>query len=320
MKRRESLRWMASGLAAAVFNARAQSNDTPIRLVVPTPPGGASDLSARATVKVWQRTGGVPFVVENRPGAGGAVAAQAVLAAPADGRTLLWTLSSMTGLPMLQRSAPYRALTDFSPIGLVGHFTYGLYVSPELPVKTVAELVAHLRAQPGKLNCAHGPLGEYMAAVQFASATGTRFEHVPYKGGVQIMPDLIAGRVQFNFGPLAGALTHVKAGKLRLLAVLGPQRLTIVNDVPTLAEAGVNTGPLPSWQAIMAPPKTGTEIVERLSTGLVAALREVPLREQLGQLALNADPSSAAGLAELIAQDTEVWRRFIRDQNIPTEG
>lgn len=320
MNRRHALGLTFAGLGIASGVLRAQTAELPIRLVVPVPAGGASDMAARAVAQTFLKQTGQSVLVENRPGASGAVAAQAVMSANADGKTLLWTLSSMTAIPLLQKASPYQTLAEFAPIGLVGRFTYGLFVSNEVPARTVGELTALMRARPGNLNCAYGTLGDYMAAAQFAAASASRFEYVPYKGGAQLMPDLIAGRVHFNFGPIPNGIANVRAGKLRMLAALAPKRSVLAPDVPTLSETGIATGPLPTWQAILAPPRTPAESTARLAKELGNTLREPALRSQLEQLALVPEEPSPAELRDTIAQDLEVWRRFIREQNIPTES
>lgn len=319
MKRRFSIAWMAAAACALALPAAAQQAAAPLRLIVPTPAGGPSDTAARALAQAIARNSGQTVVIENRPGAGGALAAQAVMGAAPDGRTLLWGLASMAGIPMLQKSPPFQSLAELTPVSLVGRFAFGMFVHPGVPARNVAEFVAHARAHPDALSCANGTLGEFMAAAQFMRATEVRTVFVPYKGGAQLMPDLISGRVQLNFGPLSSGLAQVQSGKLRLLAVLAPQRVGLQPEVPTLAEAGVATGPLPTWQAVFMPPKTPREMAEALSRDIAAALRDPALKTQLEQQALQTEGSTPAALAAVVAQDTEAWRAFIRDHGISPE-
>jgi tripartite-type tricarboxylate transporter receptor subunit TctC len=319
MKRLLSLLLPALLATLAAFAVAAQPAGRPVRLVVPTPAGGPSDAAARSIAQALARSLGQPVIVENRPGAGGAIAAQAVLAAPPDGTTLLWGIASMGSIPMLQKTPPFRSLAEFTPVSLVGHFTFGVFVHPGVPARSIAELAAYGRANPDKLAYGTGTLGEYLAAAQWVRASGMSAVRVPYKGGTQVMPDLLAGRVQFNIGPVSSGLPHVKEGKLRMLAVLAPQRIALAPEVPTLAEAGAPSVSLPTWQAIFAPPKTPAEVAERLSRELAALLRDPALRSQLEQQALLVGGSSPAELAALVASDEKQWQAFVRDYEIPQE-
>jgi tripartite-type tricarboxylate transporter receptor subunit TctC len=262
---------------------------------------------------------GQPIVVENRAGAGGAIAAQALLGAAPDGYTLIWAISSMTAIPMLQKSPPYQSLSELTPLSIVGSLAFGMFVHPGVPATSVAEFVSYARGNPGKLSVATGTLGEYMATAQFLKATGISAVRVPYKGTAQLMPDLLGGRVQWNFAPLSGGLQHVKEGKLRMLAILLPKRSIIAPEVPTLEEAGVAGVSSPTWQAIFAPPRTPREIADRLTRELVAALHAPSLRTLLEQQGVQVDGSGPEALAVVIAQTEQTWRTFIREHDIPQE-
>jgi tripartite-type tricarboxylate transporter receptor subunit TctC len=305
--------------ALAASAAAAQVPVRPIRLVLPTPAGGPSDTAARALAQSLAKSLGQPVVIESKPGAGGALAAQAAMTAPPDGYTLLWGIASMATLPYLQKSAPFRSMTELTPVSLVGSFAFGLFVHPGVPAQSVGELIAHLRARPDQVNYATGTLGEYMAAAQLLKAGQAAAVRVPYRGGQQLMPDLLAGRVQFNIGPLSGGLPHVRDGKLRLLAVLTPQRSPLAPEVPTLAEAGIASVALPTWQAILAPPNTPREVVERLAREVDRALGDPALRRQLEQQGLQVQTAGPDALASTIARDAETWRNFVRDYDIPQE-
>jgi tripartite-type tricarboxylate transporter receptor subunit TctC len=317
MDRRLTLLTIA--LAGFGRTVRAQSNPAALRLIVPTPAGGPSDTAARVVATALARGNARTVLVENRPGAGGSIAARAVLDARPDGQTLLWTLASMAGIPVLQKSPPFQSLAEFTPVGSVGRFIFALFVAADHPAHSVAELVTLARARPDALSCAHGTLGEMMAAVQFMKATGTRAQLVPYKGGAQLMPDLATGRVQLNFGPLSSGLAQVQAGKVRALAVLAPRRSPLLPEVPTLAEAGVSTGALPTWQALLAPPGTPAELAQRLSREVAAALQEAELRATLERQALIPEGSTPAELTATISADATLWRSFAAEQQIAPE-
>ncbi len=310
---------LALALGFAVQPAIAQAGSKAVRLVVPTPPGGASDTAARTLAPALAKGLGQPVIVENRPGAGGALAAQAVMTAAPDGQTLLWGLASMAGIPALQKTPPFKSMTELVPVAMVGRFAFALFVHPDVPARTVAELVTYGRANPDKLNYATGTLGEYMAMVQLLAATGISSLRVPYKGGVQLMPDLMTGRIQLNIGPVSSGLQHVKDGKLRMLAVLLPSRIGIAPDVPTLAESGVPISGLPTWQAIFAPPGTPPVVAERVNREVARALADPELRGKLEQQALQVQSGTREDLAKVVAQDEEVWRVFVRENNVPRE-
>lgn len=309
-------------LALATPTALAQSlpyPSRPVRLILPTPAGGPSDITARALAQVLSGSLGQPVVIENKPGAGGSLAAQALQAAAPDGHTLMWGLASMAGIPLLQKSPPFASLSEFAPVSLVGHFGFTLFTHPDVPAGTVAELVAYGKANPDKLSYATGTLGEYMAAAQFMKATGVKMVRVPYKGGVQLMPDLISGRVQVNFGPTSSGLQHARAGKLRMLATMLPESSAVAPEVPPLATAGVPLGPLPTWQAVFAPTGTPREITQRLSTAIAQAVKTPALRAQFDQQVLQAVGSTPQALAEVVVADTQAWQAFVRDYEIPQE-
>lgn len=310
---------LALALVFAVQPAIAQAGSKAVRLVVPTPPGGASDTAARTLAPALAKGLGQPVIVENRPGAGGALAAQAVMTAAPDGQTLLWGLASMAGIPALQKTPPFKSMTELVPVAMVGRFAFALFVHPDVPARTVAELITYGRANPDKLNYATGTLGEYMAMVQLLAATGISSLRVPYKGGVQLMPDLMTGRIQLNIGPVSSGLQHVKDGKLRMLAVLLPSRIGIAPDVPTLAESGVPISGLPTWQAIFAPPGTPPVVAERVNREVARALADPELRGKLEQQALQVQSGTREDLAKVVAQDEEVWRVFVRENNVPRE-
>ena len=300
-------------------SAQAGYPNKPVRLIVPVPAGGPSDAAARLITQALAKSLGQAFVIDNRPGASGALAAQALMTAPADGYTLMWTLSSMSGLALLQKSSPFQSLAELTPVTLVGSFTYALFVNPDLPVRTLAEFIDHARARPDQLSYATGTLADYMATTKFFKATGTRAVRVPYRGAAQLMPDLISNRVQLYFGPLASGVAQTRDGKLRALAVFGSQRSPLAPDVPTLAEGGLGNITVPTWQAVFGPPGMAPDIAERLSREVIAALANPELRAQLERLALQLEGSTPAGLSAAVVRDGQVWRSFVQEYDIPQE-
>lgn len=323
LNRRAFVLSSTSLLLATVPCAQAQTATgypaRPVTIVVPTPAGGPSDTAARLVAKSLSAAWAQPVVVENKAGAGGALAAQAVMAAAPDGHTLLWAQASMAGMPFVQKGAPYQAMSEFTPVSNVLNFGYALFVTRDLPAQNFTDLVAYGRAQPNRLNFATGTLGEYMVAEHVLKAAGVKAQRVPYKGGAQLMPDLIGGQVQVNFGPILSGLQHVKAGKLKMLATALPQRSALLPDVPTLSELGIPAGNLPTWNALFAPPGTPRDVAEKLASAVAQSLRDPAVR---GPLEANgADPigSTPQQLADAVAAATSAWRAFVRDYSIPQE-
>ena len=312
-------RLIAAATLALAFAAGAAYPEKPIKLVIGVPPGGASDAAARILAEAVGKSLGQPVVVDNRPGAGGAIAAQAVHAAPPDGYTLLWAQSSMAALPMLQKSTPFKSLAEFTPVSMACRLPAAMYVHPAVPAQDMKQFIAYARAHPDQLNYATGPLSEYMAAVQFMKATGTSMVRVPYKGGAPAMMDLLEGRVHVYFTPLAQALPYAKDGKLRMLATMMPARSQQAPQVPTMAEAGVGDLPVPNWNAIMAPPRMPAAIADRLAQELGRALADPAIRARLAALYLVPESSTPAALREAIVASHEAWKRFIVEYDIPQE-
>lgn len=303
----------ASAQTASAYPARG------IKLVVPTPAGGPSDTAARMVAQALKATLGQPVTVENKAGAGGAIAAQAVMAAPADGYTLLWAQGSMAGLPLVLKNAPYKNMNELAPVSNVLQFNFGLFVNNGVPAKDFAELVAYGRAHPDKLTYATGTLGEYMVATHVLRAAGVQAVRVPYKGGAQLMPDLISGQVQLNFGPIVSGLQHVKAGKLKMMAVVAARRIESLPDVPTIEELGMPMADVPSWNAVFAPTGTPRDVTERLSDAIATALKDPALRATLAQQGAEPVGSTPQQLAASVAAATEAWKLFVRNYAIAPE-
>jgi len=298
--------------------AQSSAANQLLRIVVATPAGGASDTAARLLAQSLARSLGHQVMVENRPGGNGVPAVQTVLGAPADGQTLLWAMSSMAGMPQLVKSSPVKSLAELTPVSPVVNLVYGVFVNPKVPANTVAELTAYLKANPDRLNYGTGVLSEYMVTMHFLHTDGLKALRVPYKGGAQLMPDLISGELQFYIGPLAPGLPHVKSGKLRLLATL-PDRGEVVPGVPSLADSGISTDALPTWNGLVAPPGTPQSVVTRLAQEVNRALGEPALRSALEAQGFKVTGGTPQQMGAAIESTTTVWRQFIRDYNIPQE-
>ena len=274
----------------------------PVSIVVPYPPGGPVDVSARLLAPKLQEALGQPFVVENRPGAGGNIGAAHVAKSAPDGHTLLMGAIATHAInPALYRSMPYDALRDFRHVALVVQVPNVLVLNNEVPARTVQELVAILKSKPGKFDFGSGSTGStgHLAGELFKQMTGTYMVHIPYKGAAPAMADLLAGRVHLMFDNLASALPNIRSGKLRALAVTTRQRSRSLPELPTLHESGLEGFDLTTWWGIMAPAKTPAPVIERLAGELARALQAPDVRERLA--AMGSEPSSVRTPGEFTA-------------------
>jgi tripartite-type tricarboxylate transporter receptor subunit TctC len=292
--------------------AAAQYPSKPVRIIVPFSAGGPTDGVARTIAQALTKSLGQPFVIENKPGADGAISAQLVASAPADGYTLLFASSSLVGLPFLVKPAPFDLRADFAPVTTIGRFAYCMYVHPAVPSRSVSEFVAYARANPGKLNLASNNMGEQMAATRFMNKTAIDMVRVPYKGAAQSIPDLVAGRVQVMFAPAALGLAHVKDGRLRMLAILDSQRSSAMPDVATMDESGITGVFAPAYQMILAPAKTPPEILERLSRETNRALKDPEVVAQLEGRFLAIEGMTPQAHGVLLQELTSMWVEFVR--------
>jgi tripartite-type tricarboxylate transporter receptor subunit TctC len=300
--------------------AFAQYPNKPIRFVVGFPPGGSADPTTRIIGQALQEQMGQPVVVENRPGADSAIAAEMITRAAPDGYTIFFgSNSAMTAAVALRKQAAYDPLKDFSPISLVGRATIFFYIHPAVPATTLKEFVAHARANPGKLNYGTGNPLSILYNVQLMQATGISMVQVHYKGEGPLMPDILAGRVQSSFMSQGTAIANAKEGKLRALAVLLDKRSPLLPDVPTIAEAGVPEVTVRQWAGVFGPPKMPREIVERLNREVNAALKRPEVLEKLQSYGYAAEGSTPERLLELNRADLELWRRLVKAAGIPLE-
>ena len=284
----------------------------PIRFVAPFPPGGATDTLCRLLAQKLSDSLGQPVTVDNRPGASGNIGHELAMKAAPDGYTLLLTNSStMTTNPHLFKRLPFEPLTDFAPISLVATAGQVLVVHPSVPVSSVAELVTLAKTRPGQLNFGSGGKGiqSHISGEMFRSMTGVNIVHVPYKGTVQAVTDLVAGQVQLVFADMVPAMPHIKSGRLRPLAVTIAQRSPALPDVPTMIEAGVPGYNATVWWAVALPRGSQAgpqpELVQRLNAelGRIIALPEVQERyASLGMTPMHSTPQS---VTELIRADTQ---------------
>lgn len=309
----------SAALAAATPGLRGHAqvlvDPRPLRILVPFAAGGPSDQVARSLAQSVSTASGRTVLVENRPGADGIVAARAALAAPHDGATLLYTPSSLVGVGQLARPALDLA-ADFTAVSGIGHLAFGMFATEQLPVSSVADFVALARSRADTLNFATSTGSELMAAHQFMRATGTRMVRVPYKGAAQALPDLLQGRVQVMFGPLAAGLPHAAQRKLKLLATLLPSRSPLAPETPTIGEAGYASVRVPTWQALFAPGTPPMQVVQGFAHEWAAALARPELRVELEARALLVDALPPENMQALANSDRGLWAQLIREYHL----
>src|SRR3954469_18759010 len=316
------MRLFAAALAVlAASSALAQPYPSrPIRFIVGFPPGGSADPTTRIVGAALAEQLGQPVVVENRPGGDSSVAAEQGTRLPADGYTIFFgTNSGMTAAVALRKDPTYDPLKDFTPISLVGRATVFLYVHPAVPAKTLKEFIDHARANPGKLNYGTGNALSILYNVQLMDATGIQMVHVPYKGEGPLNPDILTGRVHASFLSTSTALSYGKEGKLRPLAVLLSKRSPLMPEVPTIDEAGVPQVTVRQWAGVFGPARMPREIVERLNKEVNAAVANPAVIARLQSYGYAAEGSTPERLAEINRADLELWKRLVKQANIPLE-
>jgi len=315
MKRRSFNTFALGGLATLAAPAiQAQAYPTkPIRVVVPFPPGAATDTIARAFSQAVATSIGQPVVVENKAGADGAIAGTEVARAAPDGHTLLFaTNSPMSAVPALKKNPPYDPVRDFAPVSDIGRYTFFMVVHPSVPAKTVAELVAYAKANPGKLSYATGNTTGIVSTALFNALGGIQMVHVPYKGEPQALTDLIAGRVQFMVVSAGTSIGHIRDGRLRAIAVTLTKRSPAAPEVPTIAEAGMPKFSLTSWAAVFAPAGTPPEIVARLTKEFNAAMSRPEVMSVMEKQSFMLNGSTPEQLGTLVRDQLESFRSTLK--------
>jgi tripartite-type tricarboxylate transporter receptor subunit TctC len=304
----------AAALPAASAIARAQAYPSrPVRMIVGFPAGQAIDIVARLMAQWLQERLGQPFVVENRPGAGGNVGAEAVARTAADGYTLLIVASNNVINSTLYGTQSFDFARDIAPIATFGRGFQVMEVNPSLPVRTVPEFIAYAKANPGKLNMASAGNGSvtHVSGELFKMMTGVDMLHVPYRGSAPALTDLISGQVQVMFDNLPSSIEHIRAGRLRALAVTPATRSEALPDVPTISESvpGYVGG---GWTGIGAPSNTPAEIIEMLNLEINAALADPKIRGRLEHMGSPVLSMSPASFRQLIAAETEKWGKVVK--------
>jgi tripartite-type tricarboxylate transporter receptor subunit TctC len=314
----------AAVLAAAPAAAQDPAANYPnkaVKIVVTVPAGGGVDTATRIFAERLQQKLGQPFVIENRGGAGGNVAAETVFVAPPDG----YTLMASQPAPLTSNIALYKKLNfdpaAFEPVVVMSKFPNVLLVRENFPAKTAQEFLAYAKANPGKLNYASQGIGttSHLTAELFTSVTGTKMTHVPYRGTGPALNDLVAGHVDFIFMELSSALKLHEGGKARILAVATDQRLDMLKDIPTMIELGLPNFISDTWNAISAPPKTPAPIVAKLNRAVNDIVNDSETKKRFADLNLLAAGGSPADMRKLVTEETRRWTEVIRKAGIQPE-
>lgn len=321
LRRRTALMAATAGLLPALAPGWAAANrfpERPLTLVVPFAPGGIADLTARAVAEQMARTLGQAVVVENKPSAGSIVASQAVASARPDGHTLLLMSNGHAVSVSLFRKLPYDPLKDFTPISLIGSFDLGLFVPSASRFSTLKDLVAHARAQPGKLNIGTIAVGstQHLAAKLFETVVGIEAVVVPYKGSPAVLTALRAGEIDLAFEITGPMVPHVSAGAVRALAVSAERRNPALPDVPTVQQAGITGYSVASWNALAAPTGTPPDVVMALNRAVRDAVAAPAVQDKLAGLGMRLAASTPAEQQALLASEIRRWGEVIRSARI----
>jgi tripartite-type tricarboxylate transporter receptor subunit TctC len=315
---------LAAGAAALPFVSRmtrAQSYPThPVRLVIGFPPGGQADIVARLLGQSLSQRLGQPFVIENKPGAGTNIAIESVVRSAPDGYSLLFVTSSAAINATLYEKLTYSFIRDIAPVASIARGTLVMVVNPSFPANTVPEFIAYAKANPGKLNMASGGIGsgEHVTGELFKMTTSVNMVHVPYRGSAPALTDLLSGQVQVYFSPMASAIEHIRAGKMRALAVTTATRSEALPTTPTVGDF-VPGFEASSFNGIAAPKNTPAEIIERLNKEINAALADPTIKARLTDLGSTALPGSPADFGKLIADETEKWAKVVKFAGLKPE-
>jgi len=312
----------AVGLALSTGAFAQPYPSKPIRLIIPFPPGGATDIIGRTLAQKLSTQMGQTVIVDNKPGAGGTLGSTEASKAPPDGYTLLLATTSTHSIaPSLYKNIAYSADKDFAPISEVATATNVLIVTPNLPAKDVAELVALAKAKPDALNFASSGNGTivHLQSELFKQVAGVKLTHVPYKGTALAIPDLISGQTHLLFDSIVSALPHIKGGKVRALAVTSAKRTALLPDVPTVIESGLPGYEVNTYFGLFAPPGTPREIVQRLQREAATAVQSADVKERFASQGAEPVGGTPDALSALIRSETTKWKRVIEAGQIRVE-
>jgi len=304
---------------AAMAQPATSYPERPVRMIVPWPAGGGTDIFARAISEKLQQSLGQPFVVENRPGVAGNLGAASVAHATPDGYTIILATITLATSPALYKTLDYNAIKDLSPVTLIAGVPQVLAVNPAVPAKSVKELIALAKQSPGKLSYSSAGVGSpfHIAGELFKQSAGVDILHVPYKGGAPAVTDAIGGQVQMTFANLVAVLPQVKSGQLRALAVTSAKRSQAAPDVPTMAEAGLPGYEFTSWFGVLAPAGTPPAIVKKLNVEIVKVLKSPEISARLSKEGADLIASSPEEFAAYLKSETAKWSKLIKAAGIP---
>ena len=311
-------------LALAAPAAMAQSTsassypDHPVRMIVPWPPGGGTDIFARAISQKLQQSLGQPFVVENRAGASGNIGASMVARADPDGYTIVLATITLATNPSLYKSLDFDATKDLAPITLIAGVPHMLVVNPSLPVESVKQLIALAKEKPGKLSYSSAGIGSpfQIAAELFKQSAGVDILHVPYRGGAPAIADVVGDHVDMTFANLVAVLPLAKSGQVRALAVTSDKRSSAAPDVPTVAEAGLPGYAFTSWFGVLAPAQTPPAIIKKLNSEILKALHSPDIAASLSEQGADLIASTPEEFESFLKSETAKWGRVIRAAGI----
>jgi tripartite-type tricarboxylate transporter receptor subunit TctC len=292
--------------------------DRPVRLVVPFPAGGTTDILARLLGNALSAKWSQPVVVENKPGASGTIFSEQLARSAPDGYTLMVTATHHVINPALYKNLRYDTRTDFTPIALVAAVPNVLVVNPAFPAKTVAELIAYAKANPGKVNFGSAGTGgaNHLSGELFKSMTGVDMVHIPYKGAAPALNDLLGGQIRVMFDSVPGVLQHIKAGKLRALGVTSLTRSPALPDVPTLDEAGVKGFEATAWFGLYGPGNMPADLTARLSRDVLAALQSPEIKQQFALQGAEPGTMTQPQFAQFVNAEMDKWSKVIADAHI----
>jgi tripartite-type tricarboxylate transporter receptor subunit TctC len=315
--RRDLLHASATGAVALALLPRRASAEAypahPVRLVVPFPAGGATDLLARLIGQWLSERDGQPFIIDNRPGAGGNIGTEAVVRAPPDGYTLLAFDTTSAVNATLYDRLNFIFIRDIAPVASIVRLPFVVLLHPSVPVRTISEFIAYARANPGKINKASAGNGTlpHVAGELFKRMTGIEMVTVTYRGAAPALSDLLGGQVQVYFGTTPASIEYIRAGRLRAIAVTTPTRLDLLLDLPTVSDT-VPGHEATGWWGVGAPKGTPADVIERLNGDINAALADPALKARIADLGGTAMIGSPADFGRLIAEETEKWGRVVR--------
>jgi tripartite-type tricarboxylate transporter receptor subunit TctC len=316
-------RWLLAGFVA-LFSALASAQgfpERPVRIIVPLPPGGSPDTIARTLAQGLQGVWPHPVVVENRTGGSQNIGADAVAKSAPDGHTWLLAPDNVFSVNAHIAKQPFDPFADLAPVTLLARIQFLLVVHPDVPAKSVRELIEHAKAKPGELNFGSSGIGspQFLGGTLLQQMSGTRMNHVPYKGAAPAVADLLAGRIQIWVGAANSLLPHIKADKLRVLGTAAGQRFSVLPGTPTIAEAGLPGYALYPWLGMFVPAKTPPDIVARINAEIARILNGPDVKARLVPQGMDIATGSPEELARVIREDDARWGKVIRDAGIKPE-